>query len=99
MNGFFEHFPVEAICPICRGNQDIGTILVAINGTKKGNLVEGQPVHAACILQCARFNRDTGMVYIEHKPMQQPLIPGVPPVPVEGNKESDPLGVDSGAVG
>ena len=44
----FEHFPPEAICPVCQTTDDGECVLIRIIGTENGHLMEGQPFHLAC---------------------------------------------------
>ena len=58
----FAHFPDSAICPVCLTNEDKETILVAIDGTREGNIAEAQCVHLECSIPL-QFNREMGILY------------------------------------
>lgn len=45
----FKHFPKEVICPICGTNDNKTCILIAVNGTSDGKIVEAHPFHVGCL--------------------------------------------------
>ena len=60
----FEHFPEDAICVICGGNDDKECTLIPIDSTEDGNNREVTPVHTDCVRNIElRYNRDDGVVY------------------------------------
>lgn len=38
----------NAICPVCKTNEDCETVLVPIPGTEKGGIMEARQVHKKC---------------------------------------------------
>ena len=58
----FDHFPKEAICPICGTSEDEKCILVQIDETSDGSISEAQPVHLDCAL-VTNYNKDAGVMY------------------------------------
>jgi hypothetical protein len=58
----FESFPVHDICPVCRTNNDGECVLVGIDGTGDGNIVEAIPVHLVCAV-ATNYNRSVGILY------------------------------------
>jgi hypothetical protein len=36
-------------CPICKTNKDGETVLIAIDGTQKGNIAQAMQFHLACL--------------------------------------------------
>ena len=62
----FEHFPKEAICPICKENNDSECVLIPIDGTEKGNICEAQPVHVKCLCDNKfRYNKSINVIYMQ----------------------------------
>ena len=58
----FEHFPDDDICPICETGEDAECILIKIDGTRKGGLCEGVPVHLWCAV-ATNYNKEMGVFY------------------------------------
>jgi hypothetical protein len=58
----FKSFPASQTCPICGTNSDEECVLIPIDGTQKGNLVECIPTHLWCAVG-SNFNRDVGIIY------------------------------------
>jgi hypothetical protein len=58
----FAEFPEDAVCPVCKTNDDGVTVLVEIDGTSKDGLAEAQPFHLKCAV-AERFNREMGILY------------------------------------
>jgi hypothetical protein len=85
-NVFAQHFPPEAVCPLCGGNHDKGCVLVVIDGTQTADHQQAKPVHGACLIQSMRFDPEKGLFYARALPVQQPLIEGVSPEPVRGGE-------------
>ena len=46
----FESFPEKMVCPICGTNNDGTTILIPIEGTGDGNIVEAKAMHLSCAI-------------------------------------------------
>ena len=44
----FEHFPADAVCPVCGSQDDSECVLVAVDDTGDGKISEALPVHLAC---------------------------------------------------
>mgnify|MGYP003335243433 CR=1 FL=1 len=59
----FEHFPKEAICPICHTNNDEESILIPIDGTSKDGICESIPIHLWCAI-VKRYNSNVKVFYI-----------------------------------
>ena len=61
----FDHFPENAVCPVCGTSEDKKCVLIAIQGTQEGNISEAAPVHADCIDPANMlFNKEVGVIYI-----------------------------------
>jgi len=64
MSRQFPHFPKDnAICPLCETNADKPCVLLPIDGTEEGNIVQAQPTHAGCLLEGFRYNPRVGVIY------------------------------------
>lgn len=46
----FEHFPEDAVCPICHTNDDGPTVLIEIAGTAREGIAEAKPTHLGCAI-------------------------------------------------
>ena len=57
----FEKFSKDTECPVCGTNKDGRCILIPIDGTEKGNIVEAQLFHLDCI--GLRYNKKVGVIY------------------------------------
>ena len=46
----FPHFNQDndAVCPMCKTNEDCETVLVPVPGTECGNIMEARQVHKKC---------------------------------------------------
>lgn len=67
---FFDQFPNDSICPICKTNENKSCFLMPIDGTNKGNICEAQPTHKHCIEQMhnkLRWNKNVGVIYFHYK--------------------------------
>ena len=58
----FESFPEEAVCPICKTNDDGQTLLLAIDGTGDGRIAAVKASHVACAL-ATNINLSVGVIY------------------------------------
>jgi len=58
----FESFPKEAVCPICKTNDDGQTLLLAIDGTGDGRIAAAKPTHVACAV-ATNINFSVGVIY------------------------------------
>jgi hypothetical protein len=58
----FEHFPEEATCPVCSTSDDGKCVLIAIDGTEEGSIVEAQPIHLSCAV-ADRYSKGAGVIY------------------------------------
>jgi hypothetical protein len=58
----FEHFPEEATCPVCGTSDDGECVLIAIDGTEEGSVVEAQPTHLSCAV-ADRYSKGAGIIY------------------------------------
>lgn len=58
----FAHFPDDIKCPVCDTSEDAECILVRIDGTQKGDLVEGIPVHLWCAV-ATNYNKEMKVFY------------------------------------
>ena len=45
----FDHFNQGTKCPICGNNNDAPAVLIPIEGTENGGIVEAQQFHLHCI--------------------------------------------------
>ena len=59
----FEHRNMKGkdTCPICKTNKDGETVLIAIDGTQKGNNVQAMQFHLACLE--LRWNKQHNFIY------------------------------------
>lgn len=58
----FEEFPVSSTCPVCGTNNNGLTVLVPIDDTEEGNLVQCVPVHLACAV-AQGYSLRAGLLY------------------------------------
>jgi len=59
-----KHFPKDEICPMCGTNEDKECVAIPIDGTSRGNICDGIPVHAECARKGdLRFNREVNVFY------------------------------------
>jgi hypothetical protein len=64
MSNQFPHFPPDhAICPVCKTNEDKPCILLPIDGTGDGNIVEAKPTHVECMSEGFRYSPKVGIIY------------------------------------
>jgi len=70
----FEHFPKEAICPICGTNTDKECILIGIDGTQEGNNCQAIPVHLDCILESLMYYKDIHIIGCNTKEKEEDLV-------------------------
>jgi hypothetical protein len=67
----FAHFPRGgyrfAVCPICKTFDDKPCLLIPVDGTNDGSIVQAAPVHVEC-LDGFRFNREFNVIYLRTEP-------------------------------
>lgn len=49
------------VCPICKTNKDGETVLIAIDGTKKGNNIQAMQFHLECLN--LQWNKQHNLIY------------------------------------
>jgi len=59
----FDHFPESSICPVCGTNEDATTILVNIDGTEDGSIVEAAPAHLNCAV-ATNLSKSAEVLYV-----------------------------------
>jgi hypothetical protein len=59
----FDHFPSDDHCFLCGNYKDAPCILVPIDGTGDGRIMEGLPIHVDCLLNGMSINKGLGIVY------------------------------------
>lgn len=59
----FKHRNItgKEVCPICNTNKDGETVLIAIDGTQKGNIAQAIQFHLACLE--LSYNKQCGLIY------------------------------------
>lgn len=63
----FEHFPVIALCRICKTNDDKEAILVPVYGTQEDNNIQATPVHTECLQEQMLFYKELDLIIINCK--------------------------------
>jgi len=58
----FEHFPEGKQCPVCGTDDDGETVLLALDGTRQGNICRAKPFHLECAV-AKQFNEAMGILY------------------------------------
>jgi hypothetical protein len=58
----FQHFPEEDKCPVCGTNFDGETVLIALDGTRDGNICQAKPFHLECAV-AKHFSEAMGVIY------------------------------------
>ena len=46
----FKYFPKNAVCLICKTNDNKACMLLGIDGTDKGSIEQAMPVHTECLI-------------------------------------------------
>ncbi len=64
----FLYFPKDAVCPVCKTNDDLAYWLMPIDrATDEDGITEAHPVHMSCtgrpLIGRLRYNRVVGIVY------------------------------------
>ena len=59
----FDHFPSDQHCFLCGAYADKPCVLVPVDGTGDGRIVEGKPIHTDCLINGMRINVGLGIVY------------------------------------
>lgn len=58
----FKGFPDDVTCPVCGTNDEGESVLIHIDGTGDGTVVQGQPIHLGCAV-ASNWNRSVGLLY------------------------------------
>ena len=65
----FAHFPKTNLCPICGTKRDEKCVLIPIDGTEDGNIIEAECVHLQCIQSASyRYNINMNVIYTRTRP-------------------------------
>jgi len=59
----FNHFPSDTHCFLCGTYTDKPCVLVPVDGTGDGRIMEGRPIHVDCLINGMRINAGLGIVY------------------------------------
>ena len=63
----FEHPNTSEgwVCPICKTNEDKSVVLIGIDGTEEGNIMQAEQVHIDCIE--LRMKKEHYLIYQVYK--------------------------------
>jgi len=59
----FDYFPSHVRCFLCDKSTDAPCVLVPVDGTGDGMIIEALPIHTACLIEGMRVNFGLGIVY------------------------------------